>query len=209
MQNGEQKYWGGTESWRLPAEEQARLMAEPVGRRKEPGWSDFGLWTRHTAFSASQGTGKRIVAWMVLTGYAAFVFGLPPLIWCTWKEWDFCPVAHVFSFMLPVYWIYLAVKAKQRHDDGERLLQPSDEEIVSSFEGWRAWRVRLYERPVRQKIVDMVVRVAVLGSLALIFRARIVDNGYFWLLCVELACRAMLMIKRPAHSSGPIAIEPA
>jgi len=209
MQNGEQKYWGGSESWRLPAEEQASFPAEPVGRSKEPGWGDLGLWARHTAFSASQGTGKRILAWTVLTGCAAFVFGFPPLIWCTWEEWDFCRVAHVFSFMMPVYWIYLAVKARQRHDDGERLLQPSDGEVASSFEGWRVWRVRLYDRPTRQKIVDVVVRVAILGALALIFRARIVDNGYFWVLCVEFACRVLLMIKRPAHFADPIAIEPA
>ena len=209
MQNDEQECCGGTDSGGCPRRS-TPTSGLGVAASKEPNWSaQLGLWARHTAFSSSQGTSKRIVAWMVMAGYAAFVFGLPILIWCTWHEWDFCRVAHVFSVLMPVYWIYLAVKAKQRHDDGERLLQPSDEEVVSSFEGWQVWRVRLYERPVGQKVVDMVMRVAVLGILALIFRARIADNGYFWVLCAELVGRALLMIKRPANFADSSAIEPA
>jgi hypothetical protein len=208
MQNGEQKSWGETGAWPRPVEAgfkassasqmAARWAATPA--RKEPDWSgSLGLWARHTAFSASQGIGKRIVAWIVLAAYAAFVFGLPPLIWFTWHEWDFCRVAHFFSFIMPAYWIYLAVKARQRHEDGEPLVQLSDEEMGIATEGWRTWRVRLYERPAGQKIADIVVRAAVLGVLALIFRAHIGSNGYFWLLCGELVFRALLMVKRPAH----------
>jgi hypothetical protein len=178
-------------------------------QKREPAWRDLGLWARHTAFNASQGTGKRTAAWIVLAVDAAFVFGLSPLIWFTWHQWDFCRVAHIFSCIMPLYWIYLAVKAKQRHEDGEPLLQPSDEEMTSASESFRAWRIRLYERPVRGKMVDIALRLAVLGVLALIFRARIGDNGYFWLLCAELAFRALLMIKRPARFARPNVIEPA
>jgi hypothetical protein len=145
----------------------------------------------------------------VLAIYAAFVFGLSPLIWFTWHEWDFCRVAHIFSCIMPLYWVYLAVKARQRHEDGESLLQPSGEEMASASEGFRAWRIRLYERPARVKMVDIAVRLAVLGVLALIFRARISDNGYFWLLCAELAFRTLLMIKRPTRFASPTVIEPA
>ncbi|MBB5064978.1 hypothetical protein [Granulicella mallensis] len=178
-------------------------------QKREPAWRDLGLWARHAAFNASQGTGKRIAGWIVLAVYAAFVFGLPPLIWFTWHEWDFCRVAHIFSCIMPLYWIYLAVKARQRHEDGEPLLEPSDEEIASASEGFRAWRIRLYERPARAKMVDIAFRLTVLGVLALIFRARIGGNGYFWLLCAELAFRALLMIKRPARFARPTVIEPA
>jgi hypothetical protein len=177
--------------------------------KREPGWRDLGLWARHTALNASQGTGKRIAAWTVLAVHAAFVFGLPPLIWFTWHEWDFCRVAHIFSCIMPLYWIYLAVKARQRHEDGETVLEPSDEELATASENFRAWRIRLYERPAGVKMVDIAVRLAVLGVLALIFRARIGGNGYFWLLCAELAFRTLLMIKRPACFAGPAAIEPA
>jgi hypothetical protein len=180
----------------------SKQKREPVGR-------DFVLWARHTAFNASQRTGKRIAAWIVLAVYAAFVFCLPPQIWFTWHEWDSCRAAHIFSCIMPLYWIYLAVKARQRHEDGEPLLRPSDEEMTSASEGFRAWRIRLYERPVGVKMVDIAFRLAVLGVLALIFRARIGGNGYFWLLCAELAFRAMLMIKRPARFSSPTVIEPA
>jgi hypothetical protein len=145
----------------------------------------------------------------VLAIYAAFVFGLSPLIWFTWHEWDFCRVAHIFSCIMPLYWVYLAVKARQRHEDGESLLQPSGEEMASASEGFRAWRIRLYERPARVKMVDIAVRLAVLGVLALILRARISDNGYFWLLCAELAFRTLLMIKRPTRFASPTVIEPA
>jgi hypothetical protein len=216
MQNGEQKAWDGTGSWWLSSEGQSRLKADAVGRRagaapisKEPDWiHHLGLWARHTAFNASQSIGKRFVAWMILAGYAAFVFGFPALIWCTWHEWDFCRVAHFFSIVMPVYWIYLAVKARQRHEDGDPLLQPSAEETISAFEGWREWRTRMYQRPAGQKIADIVIRAMILGVLALIFRVRIADNGYFWFLCAELACRLIWMFKRPAGFAGPAAVEP-
>ena len=175
----------------------------------EPAWRDLGLWARHTAFNASQGTSKHIAAWIVLAAYAAFVFGLTPLIWFTWHEWDFCRVAHIFSCVMPLYWIYLAVKARQRHEDGEPLLQPSDEEMASASEGFRAWRIGLYERPTRVKMVDIAFRLAILGVLALIIRARIGGNGYFWLLCAEFAFRTLLMIKRPTRFASPTVIEPA
>jgi hypothetical protein len=178
-------------------------------QKREPTWRDLGLWARHMAFNASQRTGKRVAAWIILAMNAAFVFGLPPLIWFTWHEWDFCRVAHIFSCIMPLYWIYLAVKARQRHEDGESLVQPSDEEIASVSEGFRAWLIRLYERPARVKIMDIACRVAVLGVLALIFRARIGGNGYLWLLCAELAFRILLMIKCPARFPSPTVIEPA
>jgi len=72
-----------------------------------------------------------------------------------------------------------------------------------------AWRIRLYKRLAREKMVDIAIRLAVLGVLALIFRARTGGNGYFWLLCGELAFRALLMIKRPAGFASPTVIEPA
>jgi hypothetical protein len=178
-------------------------------QKREPAWRDVGLWARHTAFNASQGIGNRIAAWIVLAAYAAFVFGFSPLIWLTWHEWDFCRAAHILSCIMPLYWVYLAVKARQRHEDGEHLLQPSDEEMASASEGFRAWRIRLYERPARVKLVDIAVRLVILGVLALIFRARIGGNGYFWLLCAELAFRVLLMIKRPAPFANPAMIEPA
>ena len=100
-------------------------------------------------------------------------------------------------------------EGQQRHEDGEPLLEPSDDEIASASESFRAWRIRLYERPARVKMVDIAFRLAVLGVLVLIFRARIGGNGYFWLLCAELAFRALLMIKRPARFASPTVIEPA
>ena len=110
---------------------------------------------------------------------------------------------------MPLYWVYLAVKTRQRHEDGEALLQPSDEEMASVSEGFRAWRIRLYDRPARAKMVDVAVRLAILGVLALIFRSHIGGNGYFWLLCAELAFRTLLMIKRPTRFEGRTVIEPA
>ena len=58
-------------------------------------------------------------------------------------------------------------------------------------------------------MADVALRVALLGILVLIFRARIGGNGYFWLLCAEFAFRTLLMIKRPAGFARPTAIEPA
>jgi len=169
-------------------------------RVDEQDWlASLMFWARHAAFSASEGIGRRLAAWVVLAVYAATVFGAAPLIWFTWHEWDFCRIAHIFSVLMPVYWIYLAVKAKQRYEDGERLVRPSDEEVVSRFEGWRTWRVRLYRRTPAEKIGDVAIRVVVLGVIALIFRAHIEDNGYFWLLGTELGLRVLLMVKRPGH----------
>ena len=182
-------------------------MQSGVRNREQDWWSSLMFWARHAAFDASEGMGGRVAAWLVLAAYAAFVFGFAPLIWFTWHEWDFCRIAHIFSVLMPVYWIYLAVKLKQRYQDGERLVRPSDEEVVSRFEGWRTWRVRLYRRTTAEKVGDVVMRVLVLGAIALIFRPHIEDNGYFWLVCVELGLRVLLMVKRPGHL-GHLAAEP-
>jgi hypothetical protein len=175
----------------------------------QPAWRDLALWARHAAFHRAQPPARRIAAWTILTLYAAFLFGFPPLVWFTWHQWDFCHTAHIVSCLVPVYWLFLAVKARQRHEDGEPLLRISEEQISSTSEGYQAWRIRLYNRPRPVKIADIALRLAVLGILALIFRAHIGGNGYFWFLCAELALRVLLMMKRPARFSTRSAVEPA